>query len=183
MLNFSKFLCLQVFIVFVFSACKKDDDVTPKSILTFDGKTYDLASGLLIDYGQFKTTEGHAQVLFLYSSGIKIHEGAGKIDSTSGKGHIVYFEIFSPLSNTLGEGEYIFDDTATFLAKTFGFSYVVFNADYITSDGEVHEIIQGKVNVKKDGNNYELTFDCTEGSDGKKLTGYYNGPLKFYDAK
>ena len=183
MLNFSKFLCLQVFIVFVFSACKKDDDVTPKSILTFDGKTYDLASGLLIDYGKFKTTEGHAQVLFLYSSGIKIHEGAGKIDSTSGKGHIVYFEIFSPLSNTLGEGEYIFDDTATFLAKTFGFSYVVFNADYITSDGEVHEIIQGKVNVKKDGNNYELTFDCTEGSDGKKLTGYYNGPLKFYDAK
>jgi hypothetical protein len=183
MVNFYKFLFMVLFAVFVFSGCGKDEEVAPKSNLTYDGKTYDLANGLLIDYGQYKKSQGHEQVLFLYSSGVTVHERSGKIDSTSGKGNILYFEIFSPVSNALGEGDYTFDDTATLLAKTFGLSYVVFNADYVTASGEVHEIIQGKVNVKKDGNIYELTFACTEGSDAKKLTGYYKGPLKFYDAK
>lgn len=183
MLNFSRFLLRVLCTVLVFSGCKQNEEVGPKNILTYDGKTYDLANGLLIDYGQSKKSQGHEQVLFLYSSGVKVYESLGKIDSTAGKGNILYFEIFSPVSNALGEGEYTFDNTATLMAKTFGLSYVVFNADYVTSAGEVHEIILGKVNVKKDGSLYELTFACTEGSDGKKLTGYYKGALKFYDAK
>jgi len=183
--NFSKFVFLLLLSAFIFFGCKKDDDeeIVPKSAITFDGTTYDLANGLLIDFGQYSKTQGNEQVLFLYSSGITIHGSGGQIDSTSGKGHVVYFEIYSPVSNVLGEGEYAFDDTATFFSKTFGFSYVVLNADYITSNGEVHAIIAGKVSVKKAGDIYDITFDCTEGSDGKKLSGFYHGPLKFYDAK
>ena len=183
MLNSTRYFILLLFAVVLFSGCKKDDDIVPQSTITFNGAKYDLANGLLIDYGQFAKTEGNAQVLFLYSSGIKIYEAAGKIDSTSGKGHVVYFEIFSPVANMLGDGDYKFDDNGTFFAKTFGFSYVVLNADYITSGGEVHKIIEGIVSVKKAGNIYDITFDCTEGSDGKKLSGFYKGPLKLYDAK
>ncbi|SEI53478.1 hypothetical protein SAMN04487995_1204 [Dyadobacter koreensis] len=184
MFNFSKFAFLLLFSSFIFFGCKKDEkEIIPTSTITFDGATYDLANGLLIDYGQYTKAEGHGQVLFLYSSGITIHETGGQIDSTSGKGHVVYFEIYSPVSNALGDGEYAFDDTSTFLSKTFGYSYVVLNADYITSSGEVHAIIAGKVSVKKAGTIYDITFDCVEGSDGKKLSGFYHGPLKFYDAK
>ena len=155
----------------------------PESIITFNGTTYNLANGLLIDYGQYSQKEGNAQVLFLYSSGITIHGAGRQIDSTSGKGNVVYFEIFSPVSNVLGEGEYAFDDAATFFSKTFGFSYVVLNADYNTYNREVHAIIAGKVSVKKTGDVYDINFDCVEGYDGKKISGYYHGPLKLYDAK
>lgn len=185
MSNFSKSLFFALFTLSIFSGCKNDnEEIVPQSEITFDGATYELANGLLIDYGQYSKSEGNQQVLFLYSSGITIHGAEGEIDSTSGKGHVVYFDIYSPVSNVLGDGAYAFDNSSTFLSKTFGgFSYVVLNADYITSGGEVHEIIAGKVTVKKAGDIYDISFDCVEGSDGKKISGFYHGALKFYDAK
>ncbi|GLU53138.1 hypothetical protein [Dyadobacter frigoris] len=183
MLHFTKSFFLLVIITFIFSGCKKDDEIVPKNIVTYDGTDFELASGLILDFGQLSSSQGNAQVLFLYSSGIKIHESGGKIDSTSGTGHTVYFEIFSPTSTILGDGEYTFDPYFTYKAKTFSNSYTVFNANYATSQGEFHEIMSGKVVVKKEGNDYTITFDCKEDLAGKQLTGFYKGSLKVYDEK
>ncbi|MCF0058846.1 hypothetical protein [Dyadobacter sp. CY356] len=183
MLHFTKSFYLLVLVCFIFFGCKKDDEIVPKNIVTYDGTEFELSSGLILYFGQLSSSQVNAQVLFLYSSGIKIHESGGKIDSTSGIGHTVYFEIFSPTSTILGDGEYTFDPYFTYKEKTFNNSYTVFNANYSTSQGEFHEIMSGKVIVKKDGNDYTITFDCKEDLAGKQLTGFYKGALKVYDEK
>lgn len=183
MSHFTKLFFLFVIVSFIFFGCKKEDEVAPKNIVTYDGTDFEISSGLILNFGQLSTSQGNAQVLFLYSSGIKIHESGGKIDSTSGNGHTVYFEIFSPASTILGDGEYTFDPYFTYKEKTFSNSYTVFNANYSTSEGEFHEIFSGKVIVKKEGNDYIITFDCKEDLAGKQLTGFYKGALKVYDEK
>jgi hypothetical protein len=183
MLHFTRPFCLLLIATIIFSGCKKDDEIVPKNIITYDGTDFELSNGVILDFGQLSSSQGNAQVLFLYSSGIKIHESGGKIDSTSGIGHTVYFEIFSPTSTILGDGEYTFDPYFTYKEKTFNNSYTVFNANYSTSQGEFHEIMSGKVIVKKDKNDYTITFNCQEGVNGKNLTGFYKGALKVYDEK
>ncbi|MBW6499626.1 MAG: hypothetical protein K0B09_14650, partial [Bacteroidales bacterium] len=42
------------------------------------------------------------------------------------------------------------------------------------------DITGGTVKVSKSGSNYEITIDCNT-STGKKITGYYKGPLTYED--
>lgn len=183
MSHFTKSFFLLVIIGFFFLGCKKDEEVVPKNSMTYDGTDFELTGGVVLNFGQLSSSQGNAQVLFLHSSGIKIHESGGKIDSTSGTGHTLYLEIFSPASTVMGDGEYNFDPYYTYQAKTFGNAYTVFNANYATSEGEFHEIMSGKVIVKKEGTDYTITFDCKEDLAGKQLTGFYKGSLKIYDEK
>lgn len=180
---FTKSFYLLFIFGFIFFGCKKDEEVVPKNSMNYDGTEFELSGGVVLNFGQLSSSQGNAQVLFLHSSGIKIHENNGKIDSTSGIGHTLYLEIFSPASTVLGDGEYNFDPYYTYQAKTFGNAYTVFNANYATAKGEFHEIMSGKVIVKKDGNDYTITFDCKEDLAGNKLTGFYKGALKIYDEK
>ena len=182
MSSFTKSLCVFLLAGLVLFNCKKDEEVGPKNTINIEGAEYDLSQGLLIDYGPYAANEPNAQVLFLYSSGVKIHEVGGKLDSTSGSGHAIYFEISSSVSKALTEGEYLFNPYPPFKAGTFLYSYAVFKANFVTFDGEFYEMAEGKITVKKEGVNYVISFDCTE-TDGKHITGFYKGPLKVYDEK
>ena len=183
MYNFTKLFCIIFALIFLIVSCKNnDEEIAPKNIITYNGIEYELANGFLRYYGQFSKDEGHTQVLFLYSPGITVHETAGKIDSASGKGHLIAFEIFSAVPESLGDGEYTFDFNNTYKEKTFDQGFALLNADYLTGDGTKYEIIGGKLTVKKDKDNYVISFDCIE-SEGKTLTGFYKGPLAYYDER
>ena len=184
MYNFTKSLCVFLFVSLILWGCKDKEEevIVPKNIIAYNGTEYDLSQGLLIDYGQFSKDEGHTQVLFLYSSGITVHENAGKIDSTSGTGQLIYLEMFSPVTGLLADGEYTYDIYKTYKPSTFDYAYAVLNADYYTAEGDLYEMISGKVTVKKEKENYTISFDCIEG-EGKHITGFYKGPLKYYDER
>lgn len=186
MYNFTKLLCIFLFISSIMLGCKDKEEeiIVPKNVIAYNGVDYDLSKGILIDYGQFGKDEGHTQVLFLYSSGITVHENEGKIDSTSGTGQLIYLEMFSPVANMLGDGEYTYDIYKTYKPSTFDYAYAVLNADYYAGEGDLYEMISGKVTVKKEKekDNYTVSFDCIEG-EGKHITGFYKGPLTYFNGK
>ena len=162
--------------------CKKDGEPDPNNSFLYDGKEFELSKGLMIDYGQVGPDLGYNLDLFLISPGITIHEVAGKLDETTGKGHFMYFEIFSSVKDILAEGDYVFDTTGTFKGNTFDYSAAVFNVDYDAKISNPIEITSGKISVKKAGSDFVLLFDF-EMVGGKKLTGYYKGPIKYYNEK
>jgi hypothetical protein len=164
------------------SACK-DKEVIPDSNMIYDGKEYELSNGLLIDYGIFSSNEGSGQELFLSSSGVKIREKGGKIDSIYGAGHAILFQLFSGKEGELTPGEYHFNYTpGPFKSGAFIYSYAVFDADFVKLSSRRYEMIKGDVTVGRSGENYIISFDCVETS-GKHVTGYFRGPLNIYDER
>jgi hypothetical protein len=184
MRNFTKSVLFVLLCVVAMTSCdKKEDEIVPKTIMTYDGKDYELSKALLIDYGTFPPNEGNGQELFLSSSGVTVRESGGKIDSIYGRGHGIFFQLFGVSSNQLGEGEYTFDfSQGPFKAKSFFYSYATFDNDFVDWDADLHEMIAGTITVKKINTEYSITFDCVENS-GKHITGFYKGALKVYDEK
>lgn len=181
MRHFTPSVALLFLSAFLLSGCK-DTDVTPRNELSYNGTEYELNSGFLVDYGQFSVVEGYVYVLLLYSSGIKIHEKNGLVDSTSGAGHAIYCEIASDMPDALSSGKYVFDPYSSLRARTFTNSYALLNADFVKLGNKPYWITGGKVTVEKEGENYIIKYDCTE-REGERITVYYKGPLKAYDAK
>jgi hypothetical protein len=182
--NFTKsVLCFLICGAVLASCAKKDDEIVPKTIMTYDGKDYELSKAVLIDYGSFPPHEGNGQELFMSSSSVMIRETGGKIDSIYGRGDAVFFRIFGVSSNQLGEGEYKFDfSQGPYKATSFFYSYATFNNDFVDWDADRHETIAGTLTVKKIDTEYSITFDCIENS-GKHIKGFYKGALKVYDEK
>jgi len=179
MYHFTKSVCSILLLILAFAGCKDDKEVEPKNALMHDGREFEISKGLLIHLGEYPQGES-GQVLFLSSDGVKIRESGGKIDSIYGVGHGIYFELISAKGDVLDEGEYTFDNDFTIEVRTFFDSYVVFNGDFATEDGEYYELKEGKLTVKKDGPNYILDIDCIE-RNGKHVTCHYKGPLTYYD--
>ncbi len=179
MLNFIKSFIVFLILGFAFSACQKDDDIEPGNNFLFNGKSFELSQAFLVDHGQVGQGLGYWMELFLLSPGIKVHEAGGSIDSTSGKGEFLYFEIFSTVGGALGEGEYVFDPNETYKSKTFDYSIAIFNSNPSKRPEESSQITAGKVTIVKQGTDYSLTFDCAV-ADGTRITGTYKGPLKYY---
>ena len=182
MSSFAKSIVLVFLSGLLFFGCKDDDIVEPKNTLNYNGTEYELESGFLIDYGRFSVVDGNAYVLFLYSAGVKVHEKDGMVDSTSGTGHVIYCEISSDMANSLGVGKYVFDPYGSFKAQTFSNSYALLNADFIKAGNKPYWVTGGKVTVEREGENYIIKYDCTE-REGERITVFYKGLLKAYDAK
>jgi hypothetical protein len=66
-------------------------------------------------------------------------------------------------------------------AGTFDYGWVLINWDADIDDCDIDQDIEGgTVTVSKSGDVYEITINCTD-EDGKTVTGYYKGTLKYYD--
>jgi predicted heme/steroid binding protein len=170
---------LAVSILFV--ACKKDDeDSTPKNQMTIAGTEYDFSQGFIENYGTWLLIEAYNFDVTLISSGLTIHEIGGEIDSISGIGHGISFELFSSDSTDLAIGEYVYDENDDGNAGTFSYAGAVVNFNAETEEGTEYDITEGKVKVSQNGGNYELSFDCKT-EEGTIITGFYKGNLKLYN--
>jgi hypothetical protein len=179
--NFTKSLCIVLLLILAFAGCKDDKEIEPKNALMHNGREFELSKGLLIDFGKYPSGES-SQTLFLSSEGVIVREAAGHIDSIYGVGTGIYFKLVSATENGMDEGQYTFDNDFTIEATTFFDSYVVFNGDFATEEGEYYELKEGKLTAKKEGSNYIINIDCIE-RNGKHVTCYYKGPLTFYNEK
>ena len=179
MKNLFKPLIAVLVISLFIAGCKKDkEEETVKNYFNYNGSEYILSQGFLENYGKYED-EGYNIDLTLLSSDFTIHEGSGDIDSISGKGDILLFEIYTSLPNKLDVKDYIYDAAETGAAGTFDWGIIGMDLDMATATGTAFEITAGKVSITSNGSTYEITINCT--ANGKNITGYYKGSLKYYN--
>jgi len=168
-----------------FVSCEKDEEeeVTPpvvvlKSHIKYDNTEYPLAAGYLENYGLEDST--YNTDLVLLSSGFTVHESNGEIDSLSGTGDGIIFEMYSSQGDKLDIGDYIYDENETYASKTITYGDLVLNYSIADETGFEASLEDGKVTVISNGAEYELSFEGTD-ENGKAVSGYYKGTLKYYD--
>jgi hypothetical protein len=164
----------------LFAGCKKDADTGRKNIIKYDDKEYALSMGFMENYGKYLENEGYNIDLTLMSSGFKIHEANGEIDSVSGTGNGIYFEMFTSDSTELDSRIFTYDTEGTRESGTFDNGQVVIDYNATTQEGDIYNIVQGTVTVSKSGSTYEIAIACKDVS-GKDITGYFKGKLKYYN--
>jgi hypothetical protein len=158
----------------VMSACKKDENTTPKNNITYDGKTYELAKGYLENYGYVDDGLYNFDMT-LVSDGLTLTENG----DASGVGNIIYFEMLSPSPTELSAGTYTFSVNFN-TAYTFATGFVGLDFDIANFTGTFLNLVGGTVTVAKDGGNYKITFNGVQAS-AKAVTGSYEGTLIYYD--
>jgi hypothetical protein len=165
----------------IIGGCKKDSkDEDRSNAINYEGQEYSLSSGYLEYYGKVAARESYNMDLTFLSSGLKIHETNGEIDSVYGIGNVLYFEIFTSDSNSLESRTYNFDPEETYAPGTFDNGVVGLDLNVLTFDGVYFPVVSGTVKVERNGDEYEVTVNCKNGT-GKTITGYFKGPLKYYN--
>lgn len=164
----------------IVGGCKKDKEETVKNYFNYNGTEFTLSKGFLENYGKSAANEGNNIDLTLLSSAYTIHVKNGEVDSISGTGDALYFEMFTSLPDKLDVRDYLYDETESFAAGTFDIGMVGMGFNMDTETGSNFDITGGKVSVTSNGSEYEITINCTT-SNGKTITGYYKGPLVYYN--
>ena len=163
----------------IIAGCKKDEDKTVKNSFNYNGTEFALSQGFLENYGKYGD-EGYNIDLSLLSSEFTIHESNGEVESVSGTGDGLYFEIYTSLPNKLDVRDYMYDGTESYAAGTFAFGMIGMGLNMENETGLIYDISGGKVSVTSNGSEYEITFNCTT-SNSKTITGHYKGALKYYN--
>jgi hypothetical protein len=173
-------LWVLIILTTMLTGCKKDSkDEARNNAANFEGKEYALSKGYLEYYGKVYAKESYNMDITIISSGITVLESNGQIDSIYGVGNVLYFEIFTS-DSILDSRTYTFDPQETYEPGTFDDGIVGLNLDAATFEGIFFPVVSGTVKVNKSGDAYEVTVNCKNG-DGKTITVYFKGPLKYYD--
>lgn len=159
--------------------CKKDSD-SPSYKMNYDGTDYSLSQGFLENFGKWTDEMDYNMGIVLLSSGFTVHEANGELDSLSGIGHGITFDLYTTSSNKIDIGVYTYESNDTGQAGTFGYGDGVINYNSATEDGTEFDIAAGKLTIVQNGDTYELNFECTA-DNGKHVTGYFKGSLKYFD--
>lgn len=176
-----KGLWLLLIVAILMIGCKKDsNEEAKKNAIVYNGEEYDLSTGYLEYYGKVSGKESYNMDLTLISSGLKVHELNGEIDSVSGIGNVLYFEVFTSDSNSLDSRTFLFDPEATYEPGTFDYGAVGLNLNVITFEGDYFAVVDGSLKINKKGDEYEVAVNCRNGT-GKSITAYFKGPLIYYD--
>lgn len=164
-----------------------DENLTMKNHFKVGNTEYELSDGLLRNYGQSEDWhEGYNLDLILVSKDLKISTDEEGYEEINGTGDAIYFELFTSEGLHLDNGDYVNGTSEFFPIGTYDYaSYYIGidtdeeNEDYDYSDIRINS---GKVTVKRTGQEYELTIDCTD-ENGTKVTGYYKGNLHYFDPR
>lgn len=161
------------------TGCKKDKDSSPKSYIKHGDIVYELSQGYWENFGKFTLNEPYKVEITLLSSGIKLYDSAGDLDSLSGKGQVIKFSLLNNSPDTLALGDYLLNKESS-QPGTFKNGHVWLDADSQSNNDDMIDITEGKVTVKINGSESEIIFDCkVEG--GKTISGYFKGSLKYFN--
>ena len=161
----------------LFIGCEKINNniINKKNYLKIGDKEYDLSEGLLSNGGTDanNATEWHDG----YNTGLCLYSGLSlqrypdypNDGYLVGDGYYIFFLMFSSSGKSFDDGEYTFSDAEIHPIGTFCYG------DYTIKDKEIKD---GKIIVSKDGDEYNITFDCID-EDGTRITGSYEGILHY----
>jgi hypothetical protein len=183
-MKFLKSILLATVVSITFNSCGDDDDVATVAAggtgsIVYDGTTYPLSQGFLINYGADTTTNP-----VLYNYDIVLYSNDFNFDlanqTATGVGTNVYLELWSTQATGLKNGTYTYvNGVATDLSFTNGFIGLDFNIQ--TGDGRIEDDVNsGTAVLTIDNTRVDLTFTFTTDL-GETVTGSYSGNLTAID--
>lgn len=142
-----------------------------------NGNSYTLSQGLIQYFGE-TGNDSYNHDIVLLSEGIQIQTQDGQIIGATGKGEVVYFELFSALSDKIADGEYIFADG--YAAGTFDMADIQIGYDVIADEDDIYyEIIGGSINITTNQSFTQIIMNLTT-SEGYLVTGSFEGEMPTY---
>jgi hypothetical protein len=177
-----KILTIVLLSLIIFTGCKKDkDENSYDNYIKYDDKAYPLDKGILENWGKWSPESDNNLDLTLVSDSVNVIEWNNEVDSYSGTGHRIKFWMYSASSELLDNGNYTYDDLSSEKTGTFDYGQLLINYNFDNEEGEIEQYVaDGTVTVTKSGDTYEITINCTD-EEGKSVTGYYKGILKYFD--
>lgn len=175
------FLILFVSSLF-FASCgdDNDDNSSSSNSFTYKSKTYSLAKGFSIGWGESNTSNVYTKELYLVSSGITCTSSSSDYEM-SGKGNFLYFEIYSSSQSGIAVGTYTYSESALYpSANTFDYCEIDLGCGWDAANYEWAEVTEGTLTVEKSGTTYEITFEGFD-TNNNKVTASYTGTLSNYD--
>ena len=168
----------------LFVSCNDDDDDVQKNYFKVGDTEYDILAGAIENYGESGDAgfdyDGKNLDLTLYSSGLAMGYDELNDPILKGKGHGIFFEMFSS-SSSLIDQEYVYTTSKPYAIGTFDDGgYVINYNSEVEGSGTDLSISSGKVTVKKNGNEYEITISCKD-ELGNDVSGFYKGVLVAFD--
>ncbi|SMO60454.1 hypothetical protein SAMN06265379_103280 [Saccharicrinis carchari] len=171
-------------------SCSDDDNkVTSKNYFKVGDKEYDLSAGIIDNYGTddgYGGYDGYNTDLALYSNGFSLQKDEYNEWDLVGKGHFIFFELFSSTGEKFDDGDYNFSEAEPNPIGTFNYADYSISLDSEKEYSEAEEgeiwidIVGGKVNIAKNGDVYTITIDCIN-DKGEKVSGFYRGKLRYFD--
>jgi hypothetical protein len=195
--NVIKLTLAMVLMNFMLASCSKkdenikDEDSGAGNYFKLDNAEYKLSAGLLDNYGTDDSLEwhyGYAQYLLLYSNGFTLSVDTDHSDIVDwdiiGKGNALVIDLYSSTGSMLDNGEYSYSNAIPSPIGTFDFASCLTDFDAAIDDesqeNKIFEIVSGKLSVSRTDNTYTITINGTT-ADGKTITGYYKGSLRYFD--
>ncbi len=166
------------------TGCKEEkNDPPPSSQMTVNGKEYTLDKGWLENYGDSTTSgishEGTNLDLLLMTSGIQLHLNSnGEIDSVSGEGYSLYFQMFSNNSTDLSTETYRYRLDGTTGTFNVGDLIPFKNGNPM----QALSITEGSVHVRKENGNYIMSANLVA-EDTVIIDMNYYGKLTYIDKR
>jgi len=170
-------LTLLISFTILFTACEKDTDSESKNYLNASGEMYEIVQGALDIVGGASNYDDTILELRFVSSGIDITRNESGKQTFSGSGAMIYFSTSSLTSELMSF--YSCSKTEHVSIGTFIGSYSL-DYDFETETGVVEKITDGSITVVKGGNEYEITFNCTN-DKGENVSGVFSGELKHFN--
>ena len=197
MKKIAKLLLSLIAISILITSCEKEDNIDSDSeflnYLKVGDKKYELSLGALKNNGEMDGLyEGFNTPIWLVSEGVTITDNGNSEDKNNfgsidikGKGHFIYFELFSTKGDQLDNITYKVDPGGyPHDLKTFSIGEYFINEDFDSfyrEDSQSNDLFDGGVTVNKEGDEYEISINF-EDEEGVKVTGYYKGKLKYFEA-
>ena len=122
--QFSGFIITLSLLFFV--SCKKDCDCNIQNRLEFEENTITLNKAVLENWGehlQDEAYDGYRLIVGVFSPEVTIHYSGSDVDSLSGLGHGILFELFSESPNDFEKTNFTYSATNTTGTYSFGLVY------------------------------------------------------------
>ncbi|WP_207434262.1 hypothetical protein [Sabulibacter ruber] len=183
-------LALAVLVGFTFSACSDDDDeVSPdtENRIEYNGASYTLKSGVVIDYGVTGDEDTHYNYDFMVTDGIL--PDTEEIFEIPNAKISVYAELLSPGADAFEVGTFTFvqDVNAAQNRDKHVFEYVEVvvdsnNDNMLDMDDDYLEVTGGTIKVSGSNNDYTVEYNLTL-DGGKTVKGNYSGDFNYIDGR
>ncbi len=165
------------------SGCSNDDDnnasESNNNFLKIGNSEYELKAGSVENYGEYQAGIYNFDIV-LISTAVNLVNGEFVPEDQVFSG--IYFELFTSDQGDLAVGTYTQVPFEDIDAQTFEYSEVIQDAEIDNEDetGIFSELVQGSIDVIKNGPEYEFEFSGVDDL-GRSISGYYKGTLVSID--
>ncbi len=140
---------------------------------------YPLEQGFIHNYGMPDGATGYNFDVTIHSSGVSYDRYRHEF---LGKGHVVFFQMYSSSATELAGGTYRFVQGGNKEPATFDIANFGMNIDFTEETGTIVSAVSGVVKVSGSGDKRVFDFECLT-STGEKITGHFSGWIPAFDMR